>query len=128
MVQDQSHNLRIYPESYKWKVLSTVAMGSLMATMDASITNISFPVLTQVFNTELTTVMWVTVAYVLVSTCTMLLLGKISDLVGRKKIYNLGMSIFALGLILDLEALPSKSVLDRCDIGYENSRTGGMWR
>lgn len=112
MVQDQIENPPIHPDAYKWKVLSTVAMGSLMATMDAGITIISFPVLTQVFNTELTTVMWVTVAYVLVSTCTMLLLGKISDLVGRKKIYNLGMSISALGLILDLGALPSKSVLD----------------
>jgi EmrB/QacA subfamily drug resistance transporter len=99
MVEDQPHNAQAGSVAYKWKVLSTVAMSMLMATMDASITNISFPVLTEVFNTELTTVMWVTVAYVLVSTCSMLLLGKISDIVGRKKIYNLGMFIFTLGLI-----------------------------
>lgn len=100
MVEDQPHNLQPGSALYKWKVLSTVAMSFLMATMDASITNISFPVLTKVFNTELTTVMWVTVAFVLVSTCSMLLLGRISDLVGRKRIYNLGMSIFTLGLIM----------------------------
>ena len=29
--------------NYKWKALITVAMGTIMATMDASITNISFP-------------------------------------------------------------------------------------
>jgi MFS family permease len=76
-------------DAYKWKVLVTVAMGTMMATVDASITNIVFPILTETFHTELTTVMWVTVAYILVSTSSMLVLGKISDLVGRKRIYSL---------------------------------------
>jgi len=85
--------------AYKWKALATVAMGTMMATVDASITNIAFPILTETFHTELTTVMWVTVAYILVSTSSMLVLGKISDLVGRKRIYSLGMGIFTAGLI-----------------------------
>jgi len=34
--------------------------------------------------------MWVAVAYILVSTSSMLVIGKISDLVGRKRIYSLG--------------------------------------
>jgi EmrB/QacA subfamily drug resistance transporter len=86
-------------DTYKWKALLTVALGTIMATMDASITNIAFPVLTKVFNADLTTVVWVTVAYVLVSTSTMLIIGKIGDLMGRKRIYALGMGIFTLGLL-----------------------------
>ena len=85
--------------SYKWKVLLTVAVVMLMATMDASITNIAFPTLTRVFHTELTTVMWVSLGYILVSTTFLLILGKISDIVGRKRIFVLGIAIFALGLI-----------------------------
>jgi EmrB/QacA subfamily drug resistance transporter len=85
---------------YKWKALVTVALGTMMATMDASITNIAFPVLTKVFKADLTTVVWVTVAYVLVSTSTMLIIGKIGDLMGRKRIYALGMGIFTLGLVV----------------------------
>jgi len=85
--------------TYKWKALVTVAMGTMMATIDASITNIAFPILTETFHTELTTVMWVTVAYILVSTSSMLVLGKIGDLVGRKRIYSLGMGIFTVGLV-----------------------------
>jgi EmrB/QacA subfamily drug resistance transporter len=88
-----------YDHSYKWKALITVAMGTMMATVDASITNIAFPILTETFHTGLTTVMWVTVAYILVSTSSMLVIGKISDLVGRKMIYSLGMGIFTVGLI-----------------------------
>ena len=78
-------------DAYKWKALATVAMGAMMATTDASITNISFPILTKVFRTDLTTVMWVAVAYILTSSSLMLLLGRISDLVGRKRIYAIGM-------------------------------------
>jgi hypothetical protein len=49
----------------KWKTLITVAVTTMMATMDASITNIAFPVLTRVFDTDLSVVMWVSVAFVL---------------------------------------------------------------
>jgi EmrB/QacA subfamily drug resistance transporter len=86
-------------DSAKWKALVTVAMGTMMATMDASITTIAFPVLTEVFSTELTTVMWVTVAFILVCTSSMLVFGKISDLLGRRRIYALGMGIFTAGLL-----------------------------
>ena len=69
--------------AYKWKVMLTVAVVMLMATMDASITNIAFPTLTRALNAELTTVIWVSVAYILVSTSSMLILGKISEVEGR---------------------------------------------
>ncbi|MBN1106325.1 MAG: MFS transporter [Deltaproteobacteria bacterium] len=83
---------------YRWKALITVAVGTLMATMDASITNIAFPVFTRVFRTDLTTVIWITLAYILFSTSTMLILGKLSDVVGRKRIYVTGMLLFTMGL------------------------------
>jgi len=86
------------PDNYKWKALITIAMGTLMATMDISITNIAFPTLTRVFDVDMATVIWVTVGYVLVSTSSMLVLGKISDTAGRKRIYSAGMLIFTLGM------------------------------
>ncbi len=84
--------------SYKWKALLTVAMGTMMATMDVSITTIAFPELTRVFQTDLATVMWVVVAYILVSSSLMLVFGKISDFIGRTRIYTTGMAIFTLGM------------------------------
>jgi MFS family permease len=86
--------------AYKWKALVIVALGTFMGTMDASITNISFPILTKVFNIQLTTVMWVTLAYILTSTSLMLVLGKVGDQMGRKRLYAVGMLIFSLGLFL----------------------------
>jgi EmrB/QacA subfamily drug resistance transporter len=84
--------------SYKWRALITVAMGTMMATMDASITTIALPVLTEVFEKDLAVVMWVAIAYILVSSSLMLIVGKISDLIGRKRIYAIGMLIFTVGL------------------------------
>jgi len=83
---------------YKWRALITVAMGTMMATMDASIANIALPALTEVFEKDLDVVMWVSVAYILVSSSLMLIVGKISDLIGRKRIYAGGMVIFTLGM------------------------------
>jgi EmrB/QacA subfamily drug resistance transporter len=97
--EHQTQELQSDPQGYKWKALATVALGTLMGTMDASIANISFPVLTRVFQADLAAVMWVALVYILVCTSLMLVLGKISDLIGRKKIYAGGMAIFTLGLI-----------------------------
>jgi EmrB/QacA subfamily drug resistance transporter len=83
----------------KWKVLVTVAVTTMMATMDASITNIAFPVLTRVFKADVSVVMWVSVAFVLVSTSSMLIIGKIGDMVGRKRIFLVGIAVFTLGLL-----------------------------
>ncbi len=82
-----------------WKALITVAVATMMATLDASITNIAFPVLTRVFKTDVSVVMWVTVAFVLVSTSSMLIIGKIGDMVGRKRIFLIGIVVFTLGLV-----------------------------
>ncbi len=87
-----------YKWPYKWKALLTVAMGTMMATMDASITIIAFPELGSVFKAELSTVMWVAVAYILVSSSLMLFFGKISDVIGRTRIYMAGMAVFTIGM------------------------------
>ncbi len=83
---------------YKWKALLTVAMGTMMATMDVSITTIAFPELTRVFQTDLATVMWIAVAYILVSSSLTLIFGKISDFIGRTRIYIAGMAVFTAGM------------------------------
>ena len=86
--------------TYKWLALLTLSIGTFMSTLDASIVNISLPELTEVFDTEPSVVLWVTVAYLLVSVGLMLSIGKLGDLFGRKRVYVSGMAIFTVGLIL----------------------------
>ncbi|MBI4301140.1 MAG: MFS transporter [Chloroflexi bacterium] len=86
--------------NYKWLVLATAAIGTFMGTMDASIVNISLPVLSEVFDTTPDSVLWVTLVYLLVGTGLMLTVGRLGDTLGRKRVYSMGFLLFSLGLAL----------------------------
>lgn len=83
----------------KWLELATVSIGSFMFSMDNTSLTITFPSLIKVFQTEISVVLWVTVAYLLVSTALLLIFGRLGDLFGRKRIYVLGFTIFTVGLV-----------------------------
>jgi MFS family permease len=83
----------------KWWVLSAVACGTFMATLDASIVNIALPTMTKSLATNLLGVNWVIATYFLVITCLLLPFGRLSDLYGRKRVFLLGYMIFTLGSI-----------------------------
>lgn len=82
---------------YKWKAMFTVWIGIFMATLDGSIVNVALPTLTAFFNTDITTIEWVVMAYLLTITALLLSLGRISDMVGRKNIFAGGLAIFTIG-------------------------------
>lgn len=85
---------------YKWLTLFTVGLGVFTSTLDGSIVNLAYPVLTKALNTTPSTVLWVTVAYLLVSAGLSLPLGTLGDMFGRKRLYTLGFIIFTVGLFL----------------------------
>jgi EmrB/QacA subfamily drug resistance transporter len=82
---------------YKWKAMAVVWIGIFMATLDGSIVNVALPTLTDVFKTDITTIGWVVMAYLLTITTLLLSLGRISDMIGRKIIFAGGLAIFTLG-------------------------------
>ncbi len=82
---------------YKWKAMFVVWIGIFMATLDGSIVNVALPTLTEYFNTDITTIEWVVMAYLLTITSLLLSLGRISDMVGRKTIFAGGLAIFTIG-------------------------------
>jgi EmrB/QacA subfamily drug resistance transporter len=82
---------------YKWKAMFTVWIGIFMATLDGSIVNVALPTLTEYFKTDITTIEWVVMAYLLTITSLLLSLGRISDMIGRKTIFAGGLAIFTIG-------------------------------
>lgn len=78
-------------------VTFTVSIGVFMSTLDASIVNISLPTITQSLNTHLKAVAWVVLAYFIIITGCLLLMGKLSDLFGQRRIYLFGFFTFTLG-------------------------------
>jgi EmrB/QacA subfamily drug resistance transporter len=86
--------------SKKWLAMLGVGMGVFMATLDASIVNISLPTLVQVFKTDLAVIEWVVLSYTLVLTSLMLGIARLGDMYDKKKIYQAGLVLFTLGSFL----------------------------
>jgi EmrB/QacA subfamily drug resistance transporter len=82
---------------YKWRAMLVVSIGIFMATLDASIVNIALPTLTDYFNTDLATIEWVILSYLLTITTLLLTLGRLSDMYGRKPMFMAGLLTFTLG-------------------------------
>lgn len=84
---------------YRWLALSTVSIGSFMFSQDNTIFSIALPNLTTTFKTEPNVILWLTVVYLLVSTAIMLIVGRLGDIFGRKRIYITGIAFFTAGLV-----------------------------
>lgn len=82
-----------------WIALN-VSLGVYMSTLDASIVNISLPTITQSFGSPLNVVAWVVTAYLIVITGCLLIMGRLTDLFGQRKVYLIGFSTFTLGSAL----------------------------
>jgi EmrB/QacA subfamily drug resistance transporter len=97
--QESSDRLPFGP-NHRWWALATVGIGIFMATLDASIVNISLPVIMGYFKAGLDLSEWVILIYLLTITGLLLPFGRLADLTGRKKIFLLGFILFSLGSAL----------------------------
>lgn len=84
----------------RWWATLTISIGIFMSTLDASIVNISLPTIVLSLHTDLKTVAWVVMAYLIIITGCLLLMGRLADLFGRGKIFLLGFLTFTLGSTL----------------------------
>jgi len=86
--------------SNKWLVLSLVAVGIFMSTLDGSIVNVALPTIMAELGVPLTTVKWVVVIYLLTVSSLLLFFGRLSDMRGRRWVYSRGLAVFSLGSLL----------------------------
>jgi EmrB/QacA subfamily drug resistance transporter len=88
------------PASFgRWRVFPPIALGVVMATLDASVVNIALPTLQRRFATAFTTVEWVVLAYSVTITGLLLSAGRLADLRGRRRVYGAGVVLFTLASV-----------------------------
>ena len=91
------------PPGYKWIALSNTTIGMLMATIDSSIVLISLPAifrgigLTPLVPGNTSYLLWMLMGYMVVTAVLVVTFGRIGDMFGRVKMYNLGFAIFTAG-------------------------------
>lgn len=83
----------------KWAILSGVVLAMLLSSLDQTIVSTAMPTIVQELH-GLEHISWVFTAYMLGSTITVPIYGKLSDIFGRRNLYLLGIVIFLLGSVL----------------------------
>ena len=75
--------------------LFIAVLAGFLAPFDISAVNIALPSIGAEFSLDAVSLTWVSTAYLLSSALFLVPFGRIADIVGRKKIFNLGLSLFA---------------------------------
>ncbi len=85
---------------YKWIALSVTTIGALMAAIDSTIVILALPDMMVKLHADLIEMVWVIMAYILISTVFLLTFGRVADMLGRVRMYNLGFVVFTIGSAL----------------------------
>ncbi len=81
---------------YKYVVLTNTTIGTFMALLDSNIVLISLPtIIRDLPGTTTIEGIWIILGYVLVTASLLLTIGRLADLYGRVRLYNLGFAILS---------------------------------
>ena len=74
--------------------LAGLSLAMLLASLGTSIANVALPTLAQAFNASFQEAQWVVLAYLLASTTLIVSVGRLGDLIGRRRLLIAGIAIF----------------------------------
>ena len=94
--------------NYKWWVFAAVGIGTITSVVNHGGMSVALPTIAQHFNADLSTAQWVVVAEGLAISALILPMGRLSDIIGRKRVYAAGLLIFAVAALL---AAGSESII-----------------
>jgi EmrB/QacA subfamily drug resistance transporter len=80
----------------RWIALAVVCLGQLMMVVDATIVNVALPSIQRDLDFSQADLTWVVNAYLIAFGSFLLMAGRLGDLVGRKKVFMLGLALFTL--------------------------------
>ncbi|MDV7718545.1 DHA2 family efflux MFS transporter permease subunit [Pediococcus ethanolidurans] len=84
-------------QNSQWTLLLATSMVSFMSTIDASIVNIAVPKLSHDLHAPMNEAEWVVSVYLVLICVLLIFFGKLSDQIGRIKIFQIGTLIFVAG-------------------------------
>jgi MFS family permease len=105
-VRERLDHHRSHPERYKWVALSNTTLGILMATINQSIVIIALPAIFRGINlnplipSNTSYLLWMLLGFMVVAAVLVVSLGRVGDMFGRVRMYNLGFAVFTAGSIL----------------------------
>ena len=102
----KSRSISAESPRYKWVALSNTTLGVLMATVNSSIVIISLPAIFRGLKLDplapgnVSYLLWMLMGFLLVTAVLVVSLGRLGDMYGRVRTYNMGFAVFTVGSIL----------------------------
>src|SRR6059058_2139155 len=84
----------------RWGILAIVGAAFFMTILDVAIVNVALPSIENDFNVTETTVQWVLIAYTITFGGFLLLGGRMADLLGRRLIFLVGLTLFTVASLV----------------------------
>src|SRR6187551_3930018 len=84
------------PENRKWWTLAAVSFGLFMIMLDNTIVNVALPSIQRSLHIGLSELEWIVNGYALTFAVLMLTGGKLADMLGRRRMFIVGLAIFTL--------------------------------
>ena len=81
----------------RWIILLTTVLLTFMATLDGSIVNVALPVMAQKLSVSMASIEWVVTSYLIVIVGTILIFGRLADIIGKTTVFKIGIIIFTIG-------------------------------
>src|SRR6476660_3433727 len=83
-------------ENRKWWTLAAVAFGLFMIMLDNTVVNVALPSIERDLHITISQLEWIVTPYALVFAALLITGGKLADLLGRRKIFVVGLAVFTL--------------------------------
>ena len=83
----------------RWALVS-LSLSMLLSSLGTSIANVGLPTLAQAFNAPFQQVQWVVLAYLLAITTLIVSVGRLGDVIGRRRLMLGGISLFTVASVL----------------------------
>jgi len=81
-------------------VLLLTTLGTLMVAIDSTIVILALPTMARDLSAPLETVIWKILIYLLIATVLTTQAGRVGDVLGRSRVYNVGFAVFTIGSAL----------------------------
>ncbi len=88
------------PDPKRWIALVILSSALFIIVLDSTILNVAVPTIIEEFGTDVSALQWVISGYSLVFASLLISLGRLGDILGRRKLFFVGATMFAVGSLI----------------------------
>jgi EmrB/QacA subfamily drug resistance transporter len=81
---------------YAWRVFSVTSLGAVLTAVNASSLDVALPTVSKHFHATPAQASWFLLSYMLINTIMILVFGRLADMLGRRRLYLIGLAFFTV--------------------------------